>query len=103
MPCEFFFTASITGGSTYEKRLRRKRIFTTQPRGEGLPVGAWGYTLRADRAAGEGRQRTGAGASAQVEFVEHVGAATELVDDEEDVAHIYVDTALEGRIELEVA
>ena len=58
-------------------------------------MGAWGYTLPAERAAGEVRQRAGAGASAQVEFVEHVGAATKLVDDEEHVAYVDVDAALE--------
>ena len=68
-----------------------------------MPVGTWGYTLPADRAAGEGRQRAGAGASAQVEFVEHVGAATELVDDEEHVAYVDVDAALELGVVLEVA
>ena len=40
---------------------------------------------------------------ADVHFFYGIGAATEGVDDEEDVAHIYVDAALEGRVELEVA
>ena len=40
---------------------------------------------------------------ADVHFVNGIGAAAEGVDDEEDVAHIYVDAALEGRVELEVA
>ena len=40
---------------------------------------------------------------ADVHFFYGIGAAAEGVDDEEDVAHIYVDAALEGRVELEVA
>ena len=40
---------------------------------------------------------------ADVHFVNGIGATAEGVDDEEDVAHIYVDAALEGRVELEVA
>ena len=40
---------------------------------------------------------------ANIHFVKHVTASAKGVDQEEDVANVYVDATLEGGIEAEVA